>query len=69
MSLAQTCTKSFEFYPTHLGIEKLIRAETVNLDARLAYATNPGNLRLELADFAPMEQVPAKSSATEIEIE
>jgi twitching motility protein PilT len=32
-------------------IEKLIRAKTVALEAGLSYATNPGNLRLELADF------------------
>ena len=51
-------------------IEKLIRAQTVTLDTGLAYATNPGNLRLELADFAPLEPAPPpKSSATEIEIE
>ena len=50
-------------------IEKLIRAGTVTLDTGLAYATNPGNLRLELADFAPMEPAPTRSSATEIEIE
>ena len=34
-------------------IEKLIRAGTVDFEAGMAYATNPGNLRLELADFAP----------------
>lgn len=50
-------------------IEKLIRCEIVALDIGLAYATNSGNLRLELADFAPMEKEPPKSSATEIEIE
>ena len=33
-------------------IEKLVRAGVVDLDTGLAYATNPGNLRLELADFA-----------------
>ena len=34
-------------------IEKLIRAGTVDFDTGMAYGTNPGNLRLELADFAP----------------
>ena len=34
-------------------IEKLIRAGTIDLDTGLAYATNAGNLRLELADFTP----------------
>jgi twitching motility protein PilT len=56
-------------------IEKLIRSGIVALDIGLAYATNAGNLRLELSDFAPMEEEPeakpkpAESSATEIEIE
>lgn len=34
-------------------IEKLIRAGTVDFEAAMGYATNAGNLRLELADFAP----------------
>lgn len=50
-------------------IEKLIRSEIVALDIGLAYATNSGNLRLELADFAPLEKDPPNSSSTEIEIE
>src|ERR1700689_1714593 len=33
-------------------IEKLIREGVLDLDTGLAYATNPGNLQLELADFA-----------------
>jgi twitching motility protein PilT len=33
-------------------IEKLIRAGTIDLETGLTYSTNPGNLRLELADFA-----------------
>lgn len=32
-------------------IEKLIRSNTIDLETGLSYATNPGNLRLELADF------------------
>jgi hypothetical protein len=32
-------------------IEKLIRTGVVDFETGLAYATNPGNLRLELADF------------------
>jgi twitching motility protein PilT len=32
-------------------IEKLIRARKISLDTGLTYATNPGNLRLQLADF------------------
>jgi twitching motility protein PilT len=54
-------------------IEKLIRSGVVALDIGLAYATNAGNLRLELSDFAPMEEEPGakpvESSTTEIEIE
>jgi len=37
-------------------IEKLIRAGTVDYETGLAYATNPGNLRLELADFSPVPE-------------
>jgi twitching motility protein PilT len=33
-------------------IDKLVRAGIVDLDTGLAYATNPGNLRLVLADLA-----------------
>jgi twitching motility protein PilT len=36
-------------------IEKLIRKGAVDFETGLAYATNPGNLRLELADFQPPE--------------
>jgi twitching motility protein PilT len=36
-------------------IEKLIRAGTISQDTGLAYATNPGNLRLELSDLAAAE--------------
>ena len=32
-------------------IEKFIRAGLIDFDAGVGYATNPGNLRLELADF------------------
>ena len=34
------------------GIEQLIRAGAIELETGLAYATNPGNLRLQLADIA-----------------
>jgi len=36
-------------------IEKLVRAGIVDLDTGLAYATNPGNLRLILADMGSAE--------------
>ena len=32
-------------------IEKLIRANTIDMDTGLGFATNPGNLRLQLADL------------------
>ena len=32
-------------------IDKLIRSGVIDYDTGLAYATNPGNLRLELSDF------------------
>lgn len=34
------------------GIEQLIRAGAIEVETGLAYATNPGNLRLQLADLA-----------------
>ena len=45
-------------------IEKLIRAGLVDMDTGLAYATNPGNLRLTLADMSESAE-----SAVESEIE
>ena len=33
-------------------IEKLIRAGMIDYDTAMAYATNPGNLRLQLTDIA-----------------
>ena len=41
-------------------IDKLVRAGVVSLDTGLAYATNPGNLRLILADYAEAEAAAAK---------
>ena len=37
-------------------IEKLIRAGMVDFETGMGYATNPGNLRLELADFSSTDQ-------------
>jgi twitching motility protein PilT len=36
-------------------IDRMIRAGVIDYEVGLAYATNPGNLRLELADFAAGE--------------
>jgi twitching motility protein PilT len=45
-------------------IEKLIREGVVDLETGMAYATNPGNLRLELADMAlPAEPESAAATA------
>jgi hypothetical protein len=41
-------------------IEKLIRSGTIDMDTGLAASTNPGNLRLLLADLAePESQIPS----------
>ena len=47
------------------GIEQLIRAGAIELDTGLAYATNPGNLRLHLADIAgePPPEAPQPAPA------
>ena len=42
-------------------IEKLVRAEIVDFETGMAYATNAGNLRLELADFAPPPEPAAQT--------
>jgi twitching motility protein PilT len=44
-------------------IEKLIRAGTIDFETGMAYATNAGNLRLELADFAELRPQDATPSA------
>jgi twitching motility protein PilT len=41
-------------------IEKLIRAGTIDFDTGMAYATNAGNLRLQLSDFLAPEEAPAE---------
>ena len=54
-------------------IEKFIREGLVDFDAGLTYATNAGNLRLELADFLENSRkrpdIGRSSERTEIEIE
>lgn len=44
------------------NIESLIRTGTIDLETGLAYATNPGNLRLQLADLA--EGAPSLAAGT-----
>ncbi len=52
-------------------IDRLVRAGIVEFEAALPYSTNPGNLRLEMADYLEERQsgVANKSAATEVEIE
>ncbi|MBI4464868.1 MAG: twitching motility protein, partial [Acidobacteria bacterium] len=58
-------------------IEQMIRDGVVEIDTGLAYATNPGNLRLNISDFiddmAKSATAPASKSSggggTELEIE
>jgi twitching motility protein PilT len=52
-------------------LEKLLRAGTIDYDTALAYSTNPGNFRLEVADYLESggnEKQP-EPAATEVEIE
>lgn len=44
-------------------IEKLVRAGTIEMDTGLAYATNAGNLQLELADHAAAPADPLLETA------
>ena len=50
-------------------IEKLVRDGVVDPDTGFTYATNPGNLRLELADFLDGEKKPKHSAKEESELE
>jgi twitching motility protein PilT len=56
------------------GIEQLIRAGIIEMETGLAYATNPGNLRLLLSDIAgepppePIPPAPTQSSDREPEL-
>jgi len=54
-------------------IEKLIRAGVVEFETCMSYATNAGNLRLEMADFLEERATGTPSAgsgeSTEIEIE
>jgi len=50
-------------------IEKLIRNDIVEFETAMTYATNAGNLRLELSDYLEGGGAIKKKTATEIEIE
>jgi len=45
-------------------IDKLIRTGTIDFETGLSYATNTGNLRLELADFTPPPEAGAAAELT-----
>ena len=57
-------------------IEKFIRNGTIDFETGMAFSTNPGNMRLELADFIDNPRAakaaaprPRESQATELEVE
>jgi twitching motility protein PilT len=51
-------------------LEKLLRAGTIDLDTALGYSTNPGNLRLELADLVDADgQAKTDPAPAEVEVE
>ena len=50
-------------------LEKFLRAGTIDFDTALAYSTNPGNFRLEVADFLEGGGSRRSNAATEVEIE
>jgi twitching motility protein PilT len=51
-------------------IEKMIRKNIIDVEVGLSYATNPGNLRLEIADWLENpEAPPEEKAATESELE
>ncbi len=50
-------------------LEKLLRAGTIDFDTAIAYSTNPGNLRLELADLLDGDGGTKDTAATEVEVE
>jgi twitching motility protein PilT len=50
-------------------IEKLIRNDVVEFETAMTYATNAGNLRLELSDYLEGGGATKKKPATEIEVE
>lgn len=50
-------------------LEKFLRAGTIDFDTALAYSTNPGNFRLEVADFLEGSGKTKSDCATQIEVE
>jgi len=51
-------------------LERLLRAGIIDLETALAYSTNPGNLRLELADLVDADaNAKTDSASDEVEVE
>ena len=51
-------------------LERLLRAGIIDLETALAYSTNPGNLRLELADLVDADaNAKTHSASDEVEVE
>ena len=50
-------------------IERLVREGVLTYATGLLYSTNPGNLQVRLADFAPQASVPAAASLDVDDIE
>src|ERR1700724_2955798 len=50
-------------------LEKLLRAGSIDFDTALAYSTNPGNLRLELADLLDDNGKAKDSGRASVEVE
>jgi twitching motility protein PilT len=52
-------------------IEKLVRKDVIDFETGIQFATNPGNLRLEMADLVekPETYVSTTSNEGELEIE
>jgi twitching motility protein PilT len=50
-------------------LERLLRAGTIDFDTALAYSTNPGNFRLEVADYLENAGKSQEPDATAVEVE
>ncbi len=50
-------------------LDKLLRAGTIDFDTALAYSTNPGNFRLEVADYLENAGKSQEPDATAVEVE
>jgi twitching motility protein PilT len=60
-------TEGMQFFDGE--IEKLIRSGVIDFETGFTYATNPGNLRLELSDFLDGKDKSKSASSRESELE